>query len=73
MGLFSSIKKVVSKVAAPVGAFFGGPVGGAIGAGVSAALGPGISSALSYKGASERNDEQVALSREQMNFQKDMT
>lgn len=68
---FKSIKNVVKKVAAPVASIFGGPVVSTIGKVASAVSPflPAVSSALSFKGAADRNDEQVASSREQMAFQ----
>lgn len=59
MGLFSGIVKAV---AAPVGAFLGGPVGGAIGASLAGSL-----------GASEQNAANFKLTKNQMQFQRDMS
>lgn len=74
MGFFSSIGDIVSSVAAPVGAFFGGPVGGAIGAGASALLkspvvGDLVSGGLGVYGANKTNELNLDMSRENMAFQ----
>lgn len=55
----------VSDFLAPIGSIFGGPVGGLIG-GVASGL-------LSNSGASDRNDAQIAMTREQMEWQERMS
>lgn len=59
MGLFSGIIKAV---AGPIGGLIGGPVGGAIGSGIAGVL-----------GAEDANDQRVAASRTQMDFQERMS
>ena len=51
----------LSSVLGGIGTFFGGPVGGIVGS-----LGAGL---LANKGASDRNEQQMALTREQMAWQ----
>lgn len=57
MGFFSGILDTVSKVAGPVGTFFGGPIGGAIG---------------SAAGALYQNQQAKAAAGRMMDFQRDM-
>ena len=55
----------MSSVLGGIGTFFGGPVGGLVGS-----LGAGL---LSSKGASDRNEQQIASTREQMAWQERMS
>ena len=55
----------LSSVLGGIGTFFGGPVGGLVGS-----LGAGL---LSNKGASDRNEQQMAMTREQMEWQERMS
>ena len=55
----------LSTVLGGIGTFFGGPVGGLVGS-----LGAGL---LSNKGASDRNEQQMAMTREQMQWQERMS
>ena len=66
MGFFSGL---LSAAAPIVGSYFGGPVGAAIGS----AVGSGISSASAESGARQRNDAQVQLQREQLDWQERMS
>ena len=66
MSFFSGL---LSAAAPIVGGFLGGPVGSAIGG----AIGSGISSASAESGARQRNDAQVQLQREQLDWQERMS
>ena len=66
MGFFSGL---LSAAAPIVGGLFGGPVGAAIGG----AVGSGITSASAESGARQRNQAQVELQREQLDWQERMS
>lgn len=66
MGFFSNL---VGGLAPVVGGIFGGPVGTAIGG----AIGGAISGSSAERGAKERNNAQIGMTREQMEWQQNMS